>query len=113
MKTIYISLPISGHEDTYEERLLDAIDWCEKEHPDTRIITPNHIASYVDRFSMLKGLNMGYADYLLSDLQFIMDDADAILMCDGWEESRGCRIEHMVAKEFGKEVIYKTNQKAK
>ena len=26
--------------------------------------------------------------------------------CKGWEDARGCRIEHMVAKEYGLEIIY-------
>lgn len=30
----------------------------------------------------------------------------AAYFCKGWEEARGCRIEHEVAKAYGLEIIY-------
>lgn len=35
-----------------------------------------------------------------------MSKADALFMCDGWREARGCRIEYMVAKEYGIKILY-------
>ena len=35
-----------------------------------------------------------------------MSKADALFMCDGWREARGCRIEHQVAKEYGIKILY-------
>lgn len=36
----------------------------------------------------------------------VMSGCDAVYFCKGWEEARGCRIEHEVAKAYGLEIIY-------
>ena len=33
-----------------------------------------------------------------------MSQCDKVYMCKGWENARGCRIEKMVAEEYGLEV---------
>lgn len=35
-----------------------------------------------------------------------MSKADALFMCDGWREARGCRIERQVAQEYGIKILY-------
>lgn len=30
----------------------------------------------------------------------------AVYFCKGWERARGCRIEHVAAKEYGLQIIY-------
>jgi hypothetical protein len=35
----------------------------------------------------------------------------AAFFCDGWKETRGCRIEHDAAIAYGLEVLYAENQK--
>ena len=35
-----------------------------------------------------------------------MSLCDAVYFCDGWEDARGCRIEHDAAEEYGLECIY-------
>lgn len=37
----------------------------------------------------------------------------AAYFCDGWENARGCRIEHDAAKAYGLEIIYEVEPKAK
>lgn len=32
--------------------------------------------------------------------------ADAVYFCKGWEEARGCRVEHKIAEEYGLEIMY-------
>ncbi|MGM9838133.1 MAG: DUF4406 domain-containing protein [Paludibacteraceae bacterium] len=103
MKTIYISLPMTGHEDTLEQRLKEAVTWCKEKFPDSRVITPRMIQVAVE--GALR--KPKYSDYLCADLQFIMEDADIVVFCEGWQNSRGCRLEHAVAQEFGKKIIYK------
>ena len=45
MKIIYISLPISGHEDTYEQRLDEAVEYVGEKYPEyDRIIAPKYLA---------------------------------------------------------------------
>ena len=38
-----------------------------------------------------------------------LGECDAVYFCKGWEEARGCRIERIVAKEYGLEIIDEDN----
>lgn len=42
--------------------------------------------------------------YLAKSLEFLAD-ADILVCMEGWENARGCRIEHQVAVEYGKEIM--------
>ena len=39
-----------------------------------------------------------------------MSNVDAVYFLKGWEEARGCRIEHEIAKQYGIEVLYESEQ---
>ena len=41
-----------------------------------------------------------------SESIFFMSKADVLAMGFGWENSRGCRLEHDIAKAYGVPVIY-------
>lgn len=41
--------------------------------------------------------------YLAKSIE-LMDKAEKIIFMKGWEQARGCRIEYMVAKAYGKEI---------
>lgn len=43
--------------------------------------------------------------YLSKSIEFI-GRVDKVIFMKGWEKARGCKIEHQVAIEYGKEVIY-------
>lgn len=43
--------------------------------------------------------------YLAKSLEN-MSLCDVVYFCDGWEDYRGCRIEHDVAEEYGLDIIY-------
>ncbi len=43
--------------------------------------------------------------YLSKSIEFI-GKADVIYFMKGWEKARGCKIEHEVAAEYGKECRY-------
>lgn len=34
---------------------------------------------------------------------------DSVYFCKGWENARGCRIEHEAAKAYGLQIIYEEN----
>lgn len=43
--------------------------------------------------------------YLVRSLEYLAN-SDCVYFMKGWEKTRGCKIEHEVAVEYGKEVIY-------
>ena len=43
--------------------------------------------------------------YLARSIEFL-DQADAIVFMKGWENARGCRIEHECAKQYGIRIQY-------
>ena len=43
--------------------------------------------------------------YLAKSLEN-MSLCDVAYFCDGWEDARGCRIEHEVAEAYGLDIIY-------
>ena len=95
---IYISIPISGH-DEIEVR----------EHADLVKSTLSRVGhEVVNPFDIYAGKNPTYADYLCADLR-AMADCDAIFLCSGWQFSRGCRIERTFAEEFGLQVMCEDN----
>jgi hypothetical protein len=44
--------------------------------------------------------------YLLAKSLEKMSLCDAVYFCKGWENARGCKIEHEVAEAYGIEIIY-------
>ena len=51
-------------------------------------------------------------NYLAESLEF-MSRCDTVYFCRGWEEARGCRIEHEAAQDYGLEIIYEESREAK
>lgn len=43
--------------------------------------------------------------YLAKSLE-TMSLSSVVYFCDGWEDARGCRIEHDAAEEYGLDIIY-------
>ena len=46
------------------------------------------------------------AIYMLSQSIRFIGKVDAVYFMKGWENARGCKIEHQVAVEYGKQVYY-------
>ena len=38
-----------------------------------------------------------------------MSKCNAVYFCKGWENARGCKIEHKTAKAYGLDMIYEEN----
>lgn len=104
MKSIYISIPITGYEATYEQRLDAAVEYVKKMYPKYKIIiTPKEIAERLENYKPTKPK---YSDYLLADLKEIRH-CDAIFMCRGWSDSGGCYAEWSFAWAIGLKILYK------
>ena len=103
MKSIYISLPISCHEDTYEQRIDDAVEYVKKMYPKYKIIiTPKEVAGRLENYKPTKPK---YSDYLLAYLKEIRH-CDAIFMCRGWHDNSECYAEWSFAWAIGKTILY-------
>lgn len=101
---IYISLPITGHECTYEKRLDDAVEYVKKMYPKYKIIiTPKEVA---ERLEDMLPMKPTYKEYLLADMKEI-SRCDAIFMCKGWPDSSGCYAEWSFAGAIGITILYK------
>lgn len=44
--------------------------------------------------------------YFLGKSLIELSKVDALLMCDGWEKARGCKIEYETAKAYGIKILY-------
>lgn len=108
MKSIYVSLPIRGHEDTYEQRLDAAVKYVKENYTEyVYIITPKEIAERLENYQPMKPK---YKDYLLADLEAIAH-CDAIFMCNRWYESKGCFAERAFASALGLEVLHQNKKR--
>ena len=105
---VYISLPISGHQirdrisyaDRVKRELINGFrcGWgyfeCETE---LKIITPFDVNENEDKDS--------YARKMGNDIEALLQ-CDAIYLCEGWQNSKGCMAEFEVARIYGKQIIF-------
>lgn len=101
MKKIMISQPMKGKtiEQIRKERL-HIIDLLESK-------------GYVVINSIMSGKipkDDDEAIYNLSRAIRIMSRVDVVFFMKGWEQARGCRIEHEVATLYEKEIIYEEDK---
>lgn len=104
-KKIYISLPIAFNEDTVYQRNQEAKDYLFNRFSNRyEWISPidnNHI----DEEDLANHLQIGKTAYYMGrDIEQVIL-CDAILMCPGWENSKGCQCEKFVAEMYGKEIL--------
>ena len=99
IKRIYISAPISGCEDTAEERFTNAVRLA-REHG---FIAVN---PWQENKSFCR-----WGDAVIAGLR-LLNKCDAILLCKGWQHSRGCKIEQQFAQGMGIEVLFEESLKA-
>lgn len=104
MKTIYISLPMSGQEDTIWERYVKAkIELKQKFGDSIEIKGPYNIVDFKepDKFEY----DRDWCYYMAKDVEDLLR-SDAIYLTNGWSKSKGCRVEKAISVEMGKEIMY-------
>ena len=105
MKSIYISLPITGQEETYEARLNAAVAYVKAKYPEYEgIVTPKELALMLDK-DWWKKDKPEYKDYLTADIVAI-NNCDAIFMCRLWSQSHGCQAEYAFARAIGIDILF-------
>lgn len=92
---IYISIPITGQDiEQVEARLIFAKAVLERKGH-----TP------VSPLDVSDNPNASYAEHMGRDISALLD-CDAVVFLDGWEESKGCALEHAAAKIYNKLITY-------
>ena len=94
-KTVYISAPIGGYEDTAEDRFAEA-----------ERILQKHGFKTVNPY--MKGCDKSWGDCMIDCLKKLKK-CDMICMCEGWRDSKGCDIERRFARGIGIDVVFLEN----
>lgn len=101
---IYISIPITGQEATYEQRIDAAVEYVKKMYPKYDIIiTPKEVE---ERLEEMMPMKPKFKDYMLAHMEAITN-CDAIFKCAGWYDSSVCFAEHAFADAIGLTILYK------
>lgn len=104
-KKIYISLPIAFQEDTVYDRNNDAKEYLKKHFKKYEYVSPID-TNHIDDEALGNHLALDRTAYYMGkDIEQVIL-CDAILMCPGWENSKGCKVEKYTAEIYGKEVLY-------
>jgi hypothetical protein len=99
MKRIYISGKITGLPySEVKERFQKAQDFLEKTGFEVFNPTKNGLTA-----------SHKWEQHLLRDIELLFS-CDAIYMLNGWTDSTGSRIEHNIASETGKEIIFEAGK---
>lgn len=108
-KRIFVSLPISGQEDTFFERIEEAEAYCKKYYPEYDVITPKDINNVTSEILEDHTEREKTAFYMGRDIEELIN-SDAILSCEGWEKSKGCQVERKCAEVYGLEILDKKGE---
>ena len=98
---IYISGPITGVEPFIAFRMFSNAEW--------KIQQLGHIAVNPLKIGFNLPKDFTHQDYMDIDM-VILEKMDAILMLDGWEESRGCTREFGYASRTDLPIFYSLNE---
>jgi nucleoside 2-deoxyribosyltransferase len=104
-KKIYISLPIAFQENTVYERNEKGKSYVNENYPEYETISPIDVNKLNDEV-LANHLELEKTAYYMGqDIEQVIL-CDAILMCPGWENSKGCKVEKFTAETYGKEILY-------
>lgn len=104
MKRIYVSLPMKDHEDTVAERYLEAKRKLEERFKceTIEVVGPCNINEFIDKTFVER--NEPWEWFIGEDVKILLT-CTHICMTDGWEASRGCCLEYMLAKHEGLKIL--------
>ena len=99
MELVYIAHPFTGDEESNIKKA-KAIRAClQAKYPDKVFITP------LGFFGDADNKTVNYCQELSQCLE-LLSRCDTLLVCNGWEDSNGCRAETAFALQQGKRIIY-------
>lgn len=92
---IYISGPISGMPDLNRDAFANAATYLRARGND--VVSPHEIIDHEHD-------GWEWSDYMRDDIRALMT-CDAIYMLEGWQLSKGARLERYIAQELGFSVM--------
>ena len=96
---LYISIPISGRPQYEAKYHADAIKAKLEDHGH-ECITP---------FDVCPESGKRYGYYMGKDIEALLaEDIEGVVFGNGFQESKGCRLEHAAAQIYGKRIIYQS-----
>lgn len=100
-KKVMISQPMSGLPlNEIEKTMNEVLFWIQKNgYEFVNSYFPDYNNTHIDEIIHKN------VDYLGRALQALAK-ADILYMCKGWEDARGCVVEHKVAELYNIEIIY-------
>ena len=106
---VYISLPMSGFEDTIRKRWDDAINKVKKIFYDCNvtIVGPTNIDDF-DYNGAKVPHDRKWSYYISKDVEPLLDSTH-IFLCKGWEKSKGCKLESVIANEMKLKVMMESD----
>lgn len=102
---LFVSIPMTGIEDTVMARFNRAKALIESDSvlSQYEIVTPYRMLEVFDENGLVEGIKndnktTGYA--MGKNIQLVIG-CDAIYSCDGWRNSKGCKVERYTAEMYG------------
>lgn len=100
MKRLFISMPMNGLKTDDIRVKMNEI----KKEVEEKLGEPLELINSIVVQDPPKDMKAIGAWYLGKSLQ-MMANADCVYFADGFKEARGCKIEYMVAKEYGLTIL--------
>lgn len=94
---IFISIPVSNQDENRQREKADRI----------KLALSKRGFDVVNPFEIYPGENPQHIDYILADLREL-DKCDAIYLCKGWQNSKGCQLEREFAELYRKKLMFES-----
>lgn len=104
VKKCYICLPIAGKEDDVfirADRAKTLIKWFGME-PVCPLEVNDQNKDNIDTH------NNDVAKFMGNDIRILIGECDAVFVCNGWENSKGCNVEIECAKQYKKDIFWES-----
>lgn len=97
-KKLYVSLPITGR----------SIDEAKKTAETVKLRWRSDYIEVITPFDVC-GERTDYAECMGKDIETLIK-CDGIILCHGWQTSKGCNTEYAAAMIYDKKIYYETDK---
>ena len=109
MHKVYLSIPMTGREDTIYQRCQEAKKQVQRieGYEDSIFVEPIGIEMYKDGANLQYASSKTWGQSMADNLVHLVDDGCTdIYMSQYWEDSKGCRVEEAISKILGINILY-------